>query len=418
MSGGGEQGKHSYPSALSESREWVAITPDELRPAVEAIRHAFEHQGCWQSAQSTWKLCYAALHPVRPNDTSHSDFANLDPYREFLAALIGPQVQSSLLGANHPAPVIFKSYIDVLETALKIVVRTDFQELFEIARVRADVLNMSPVEWAKRHMQILISEAKPRIRTWIRKVCDQRDLSRVALSQEDMFWGDWRAPRLIHMQPAGSTPYDPATAWTREELARSVELLEKRTERFTDFLGFELDELASAVYVQFAKQDDAILRVVGQNASDRGHSLPEGRKSPTAPAVPVQVVKPPSSNNGVASQATWKDIAILFLSDLRVQIRNGPNSETLNYAEFGFKDGRTGNPNQAWKTLLALAENDGVIKDGSAVGKAWPKVEKRIQEIRKVLRDHFGISADPIEFVSGVGYKVSFRIGCGPSFHT
>jgi len=46
-----------------ECRKWQAITPDELQPAVEAIRHRVEHYGCWQSNQSTMKLCYAALHP-------------------------------------------------------------------------------------------------------------------------------------------------------------------------------------------------------------------------------------------------------------------------------------------------------------------------------------------------------------------
>lgn len=50
------------------SRKWEAITPEELRPAVEAIRHTFEHRWCWQSEQSTMKLCFAALHPESPDD--------------------------------------------------------------------------------------------------------------------------------------------------------------------------------------------------------------------------------------------------------------------------------------------------------------------------------------------------------------
>jgi hypothetical protein len=118
-----------------------------------------------------------------------------------------------------------------------------------------------------------------------------------------------------------------------------------------------------------------------------------------------------------AEPATWNTIEILFLSDERVQIRNGTHSETLNYAEFGFMDGRTENPNQAWEILRALAEQGGAINEAKA-GSSWPKVEKRIQEIRKVLRKRFGISADPIPFVSGVGYKACFKINCGPSFNT
>jgi hypothetical protein len=108
------------------SRKWEAITPEELRPAVEAIRHTFEHYGCWRSKQSTMKLCFAALHPESPNDLGRREVENLDPYRRSLVALLGRLVERSLLGAKHPAPVIFKSYLDVLETALKIAIRTGF----------------------------------------------------------------------------------------------------------------------------------------------------------------------------------------------------------------------------------------------------------------------------------------------------
>lgn len=33
-----------------------------------------------------------------------------------------------------------------------------------------------------------------------------------------------------------------------------------------------------------------------------------------------------------------------------------------------------------------------------------------------MLRAHFGISADPIPFVEGTGYRATFRIGCRPSY--
>ena len=116
--------------------------------------------------------------------------------------------------------------------------------------------------------------------------------------------------------------------------------------------------------------------------------------------------------------ANWEDIEIIFLSDERVQIRNVSQTETRNYAEFGFADGRSKTPNQAWVTLRAMAQENGLIRDGSKTGRAWPKVEKRMQEIRKALRDHFDISADPLPFISGVGYQARFKIGCSPSFRT
>jgi len=119
-----------------------------------------------------------------------------------------------------------------------------------------------------------------------------------------------------------------------------------------------------------------------------------------------------------AETASWNTIEISFLSDERVQLRHSVKSETRNYAEFGFADGRSGKPNQAWETLRAMAEDGGTIRDAAKVLRTWPKVEKRIQEIRKVLRAHFGISDDPIPFVEGIGYRARFKIGCSPSFHT
>ncbi len=130
-------------------------------------------------------------------------------------------------------------------------------------------------------------------------------------------------------------------------------------------------------------------------------------------AVPAQTAQ----SSGVGA-ATWDTIEVLFLSDERVQIHNGLNTETCNYGELGFTDRRNGKPNRAWLTLRALAEQGGVIRDVGKTGQPWTKIEKQIQVIRKVLRKHFGISDDPIPFVKAVGYKARFKIGLGPSFET
>jgi hypothetical protein len=92
--------------------------------------------------------------------------------------------------------------------------------------------------------------------------------------------------------------------------------------------------------------------------------------------------------------------------------------ESLNFTEFGFADGRTQNPNKAWKLLRAMAEERGIIRDGKAVGEEWSKVEKRIQEIRRVLREYFGLPDDPVPFVEGTGYQSLFKISCTRSFNT
>ena len=81
---------------------------------------------------------------------------------------------------------------------------------------------------------------------------------------------------------------------------------------------------------------------------------------------------------------------------------NGKQTESANYAELGFADGRSENPNKAWATLRALAESRRVLKDGRTIGEPWPKVEKRIQEIRGELRELFGISGDPLPYSESV----------------
>jgi len=49
-----------------------------------------------------------------------------------------------------------------------------------------------------------------------------------------------------------------------------------------------------------------------------------------------------------------------------LSFNNGVASPVVrNYAEFRFADGRTGNANQVWEALRALAEQRGVIRDGN-----------------------------------------------------
>src|SRR5262249_23265835 len=106
--------------------------------------------------------------------------------------------------------------------------------------------------------------------------------------------------------------------------------------------------------------------------------------------------------------------------------------------EFGFADHRTGKPNNAWKTLSHLAASDGRLGSlpsagtrrldvdaasfrsaGEARGKAWSKVEKLVQQIRRTLRQHFDIEGDPLPFVKGTGcYIAVFRIKRGTSYKT
>jgi hypothetical protein len=144
----------------------------------------------------------------------------------------------------------------------------------------------------------------------------------------------------------------------------------------------------------------------------------EGGVPPSATTSLVRSVVAKGDGLPDCNVATWCDVEVVFVSDERVQIRNGISSETRNYEEFGFADGRSGKPNLAWVTLRALAEGGGVFANASNAGGDWAKVEKRIQEIRKIFRKHFGITTDPIPLVEGGGYQASFKIRCKPSFYT
>jgi hypothetical protein len=68
--------------------------------------------------------------------------------------------------------------------------------------------------------------------------------------------------------------------------------------------------------------------------------------------------------------------------------------------------------------LRLLAKQGGLIQAPTNEQRHWHLVEKRIQEIRKVLRNHFGISHDPIPYVEGSGYRAVFKIACRSSYET
>src|SRR6185437_11863219 len=105
--------------------------------------------------------------------------------------------------------------------------------------------------------------------------------------------------------------------------------------------------------------------------------LPKDMRSESSEMKAVQLPEaPPGAKSPVA--VDWGDIEITFLSDERVQIRAGKKTETRNYAEFGFQDGRTHNPTRAWQTFRRLAELGGNIKSEKEAQEPWPKVEKRV----------------------------------------
>jgi hypothetical protein len=141
---------------------------------------------------------------------------------------------------------------------------------------------------------------------------------------------------------------------------------------------------------------------------------------------PSIAVPPAPAAQGLAKPVyearNWGEVEITFLSDERVQITVASQTETHNYAEMGFASKQNGKPVLAWETLRAMAQAGGVLMSASNSRK-WGGVEKRIQEIRRVLRHRFGLCDDPLPFTKKrrrdsetFGYGAKFKLGCGPSF--
>lgn len=89
------------------------------------------------------------------------------------------------------------------------------------------------------------------------------------------------------MQPAGNTPYDADTAWSREGLVRSQELLESLPAHFTTFLSLEVDEIARDAHFRFIKKHGVgsqTWRAIGKNTADAPVSptvrVPSGNQPP------------------------------------------------------------------------------------------------------------------------------------------
>ena len=138
---------------------------------------------------------------------------------------------------------------------------------------------------------------------------------------------------------------------------------------------------------------------------------------------PRNVVAGTAPAHVLPQAARWEDIEISFLSDERVQVTIGPETETRNYAEMGFATKKKkGTPVLAWQTLRELAEAKGAIQIASDSRK-WAEVEKRIQEIRSKFKTQFGLADDPFRFAKKTrrnpddfGYHARFKISCGPSY--
>jgi hypothetical protein len=240
----------------TEPAKWEKITPDVLKPSIKHIREAYDDAE-WKCGEITKRLCYAALHPLT------GDQASLVPYvRAFTVyqRIIGPvadaEVQELLRIGSESA--VFAAYSNAYRYGLVAEVRRLFNDVLQIALANSDILEDHSVEWAKEHFNILIDGKVNLVKGWIKDVCDEQDLSKPVDTAEDLeefvFRKTWRAPRLIWMKPSGNCPYDPSTAWVREDEPMTERLVEGLSGRFIQLLGIDLDKIAGDAHLRLAKE--------------------------------------------------------------------------------------------------------------------------------------------------------------------
>ena len=136
-------------------------------------------------------------------------------------------------------------------------------------------------------------------------------------------------------------------------------------------------------------------------------------------------IGPETKRESAAEPYGWEDVLVTFVSDKQLQLKvKGRLLEPQNYSEMGFVDRKTGNPIRAWGCLQRLAEGGGEPpKPSPSPGNPVAKLEKRVQEIRKKLREHLnrqGVvipdDSDPLPCVDGT-YRAAFRIETAKSYH-
>lgn len=141
-----------------------------------------------------------------------------------------------------------------------------------------------------------------------------------------------------------------------------------------------------------------------------------GRYQKAVAPVSTSQAKADGSRLTAAGDVNWEHVEISFLSDERVQVKVREGMETWNYAEMGFEDRRNGTPNQEWILLRELAVNKGVLTNSAKKAREFIRMEKRMERVRKGLRQFFKITSDPILRHPGEGYRCRFKIECARSF--
>jgi hypothetical protein len=277
--------KSTNPVA-AKNRSWEQLTPSRLVAPIRHLRNQFDTAE-WRVSEITQNLCFAKLHPGRPS-------ASTEDYKIAIThfwALLGTPTYSRFketLRINTP-PAVFLSFLEVYQAGVTFEIHRIFDELLKIALANRGTLKQDAVPWAGTQALLMIAKEQVAVTRWIKNVCDKQEYGVDQDVNEVMFWRTWRAPKLVHMQPSGNTPYDSATAWTREDEARTAQLLNGLSNRFTDSLKSDLDNLIGRAHVELAKST-----AVGR----QGKRLPALRyRVPIRRAIAYQLNLEPNASN-------------------------------------------------------------------------------------------------------------------------
>lgn len=105
----------------------------------------------------------------------------------------------------------------------------------------------------------------------------------------------------------------------------------------------------------------------------------------------------------------WESIYVSFVDDQMVDIRVAGKVHRTGYADMGFANLKTGNPNTQWGLLRVLARYGGELK--ASATEATPKVVKQKELLSQRLKDYFCIDTDPFHpYSQAQGYKTKFTL--------
>jgi DNA-binding CsgD family transcriptional regulator len=266
---------------------WEDITPAPLKFAIEHIRKEFGTKK-WQLEMRAECGCYLALRPylaIGPKFKGGLD--NLIPLQKRAAWL-------SIYG-NARESEIFKFWSDQFSEGLAELIIQPFSSLLRIGLTQKAMLDREPVQWAKTHVANFLDSLKWTLPSKIKAMCDEQK-HRSDFETEHFLaycsWVYWRAPRFIHMQPSGNAPYDPATAWEREDAEKTEKLLQGLTSRMLDVPRFKLDDLAGEAYVSLASTPIALSEIETKPPLSPGNGS-EGLSGLNLPASDISEKKSP-----------------------------------------------------------------------------------------------------------------------------